>query len=537
MLRRRWVGLVALVSSLVLVAAPGKAQSGLPGSPPWSGTLSYTGNYHFADGDETVNTMTTSTVTVSSQGVTTVQGTYNTTTTIPANGACPGSFTGTGSLPAGSSSVRPVVVDLLRGGVDIESEYVGVPVTFTATFPVTDACNVPDNDTYGVGFPGVGVPGDQVPTVMYAPGQTTLQGSNTATSTDFATGCGNGVVQCNDTDTVSWDLTRPKLKVTDIQLFNRTPIISALPGKPVKYSPLLFLSASAHPYLKSYGPNAQPVTLIYATVKLSGLNVDSLTKLDLKIEDSDGHTAIAPFSGLGGGPVLGGFSNGPLDYERGNGDEFLLTSNEAAKLDPGFSKTENDELRLTLEATSTWGDTVEKDLGTVQQLVRYDLPNRYEGRDEIPWGGDDWVTPETRADLVAINRWGQTRTHPIQFLWGDMSRMDGGPFAPHGSHQTGVDADGYFNRYDVQSFCKLYPGAVPAQDKKLCFPTDYAADVLVALIRSPAGRNITKIFVAYTPNRYDAFYDQMIADDPAAVSIIRPDGAHDTHFHIRFKSS
>lgn len=45
-----------------------------------------------------------------------------------------------------------------------------------------------------------------------------------------------------------------------------------------------------------------------------------------------------------------------------------------------------------------------------------------------------------------------------------------------------------------------------------------------------------QIFMTYTPNRYDAFYDEMIAEDPAAVSIIRPDGAHDTHFHIGFKS-
>jgi len=120
-----------------------------------------------------------------------------------------------------------------------------------------------------------------------------------------------------------------------------------------------------------------------------------------------------------------------------------------------------------------------------------------------------------------------------------MSNMNGGRFYPHASHRQGVDADGFFKGYYKPSECTVENGA------ELCHPTAYAASVLMALLRSPYGAPIDKIFVTYRPSHIlpvDRFFDELdfengnpLPDGRRVLDVIRVEKKHDTHFHIRFK--
>ncbi len=86
-----------------------------------------------------------------------------------------------------------------------------------------------------------------------------------------------------------------------------------------------------------------------------------------------------------------------------------------------------------------------------------------------------------------------------------MSNMNGGRFFPHAAHRDGVDVEGTFPGYH-----------------KRFKPTEYAAKVLVALLRSSQGPHIRSIQVSF--KRGDAFHEFLLraarlpdGRDPKAV--------------------
>lgn len=190
---------------------------------------------------------------------------------------------------------------------------------------------------------------------------------------------------------------------------------------------------------------------------------------------------------------------------------FELPSSELGTLD---SDT-NGSLLLRVVAKTDQGDEAEADLAVVPKLVRYDSSNRFGGRDANQ-GGDDWVKPSVRAVLR-----GFAGVH-----WGDMSNMNGGRFAPHSSHQSGNDADGWCPAYAALAF----PGSAGARDR-------IAAESLIAYINSPgAGRRIQNLFVSDAPGHpgfWRAVRNTTLADGRPAQAVITRLTNHRTHFHVR----
>lgn len=522
------VGLAGPLAHAASGPAGHAAATGAETSPAWSGTVSYVYERHDRGTNFSHDYRDTLELTISptpdslGYGTTTAQATVS-HTDVGEGQNCTQTDTTTGSLPAGSPTAGgPVRIELNQGQASEGTVDIYVP-----------GAQVPSTETSG---PCYGVPRTFNYLIVahdvreaYTPGQTKLDDTIiTHPSSDT-------------TETTSFHLTRPKLEVVKIELFNKdwkwNQSTSGVPaGK--EYTPLEYLSASAHPYFKPYDPHLGGATLIYGTIEMTGFAQDRVTSLKLKVEGGAGGTATAEYyGGFGAGNLYpeGGFVDGPLKFTKpGQGGWlFALPSDEAAKLDPNFHKLDNDKLHLTVEAQTAWGDKAEKEAGTVEQLVRYTLPNMYLGR-HPEYGGDDWVTPQTRRDLELINIWG--KRHGVHFLWGQMSRMNGGRFFPHLSHNDGRNVDGWFNHYDEEAECQYEDVLGAPYVKKHCYPTAYAADVLVSLIRSYAGVNLKAIFVTYFPTHYDPFYEEMFDDDPTAVDEIRPWPEHDTHFHLRFKN-
>jgi len=94
--------------------------------------------------------------------------------------------------------------------------------------------------------------------------------------------------------------------------------------------------------------------------------------------------------------------------------------------------------------------------------------------------------------------------------------MSAGRFPPHNSHQTGNDADGWFNGYNTR---------------------DAATAATIVGHLNQAGGRITMVFVTYQSQPGNAFYDAIrnviLNDGSAATARIRPAPGHTTHFHWR----
>jgi hypothetical protein len=181
-----------------------------------------------------------------------------------------------------------------------------------------------------------------------------------------------------------------------------------------------------------------------------------------------------------------------------------------------FDTNKNTMVTMKLVAETADGLTLTQALGKVPQLVRYKGSNRFGGRDETK-GGDDWVKPSVRLVI----------DHFTADTWRDFSNMNGGPFAPHASHQTGNDADGWFPGYNARD-------------------AQTAHQIIHQLNVPQYGHRITRVFVTYNrpggpvfagrPNPdpfWLAIQNVHLNDGRLARNVIRSVGGHGTHFHYR----
>jgi hypothetical protein len=164
-----------------------------------------------------------------------------------------------------------------------------------------------------------------------------------------------------------------------------------------------------------------------------------------------------------------------------------------------------------------------------EKLVRYKGSDRYGDRDAGK-GGDDWVKPSVRTVVK----------HFDGITWGDFSNMNGGPFPPHKTHQTGNDVD-----------AKYANGTYPVRNAA-------TADRMINYLKdSRYGSRIQKVFVTFnapdTPeskwrtcegnkpdnSAHGAFWKEIRnVKVPApgggtrlATDVIRPIPSHCGHFH------
>jgi hypothetical protein len=530
----------------------------------WGVTATYTSEIrvkHTQDaGDSTTeDTHVTVTVIQTPDGTTTGQASYSFTdvTTFFHCGQLSGTSTTTETSAAGAAS-RPeghFAVEVKGGRYRVASSpsvSLKTTETRTDTAPAGGSnCDAIDKSTppsektrtIGVTLPMEG---------FYKPGAMSFGGK--AESDEAASlPCPARGYECSASTTVTWRVVRQKkLKILDVKLFDRDPLYAARTQNEIKakivpkeFRPLEYLSASQHPY-EMPGAGGQPATVIYGTATVDGFSQDSLKKIVLKIDGGGGDTAEARLAAGEAHNLVGSFGDGPREVK----DPvlmFVLPAAEAAKLDDG--QIEDRRLRLAVEAVSELGDEAEKSAGTVEQLVRYDLDNRYgpsgtpstsrTDRDLV-YGGDDWVTPATRNDLTWI-----TEHAKIDFFWGDMSNMNGGRFAPHLSHNDGRNVDGYFNRYDDPENCRDVVVGKKKKKKKTVKECDqvvtvYGIGVLTQLLNTPVGKDIQSIFVTY-PSPCETVcatvrvYSKPLADGRLLRDVIRRWPGHETHFHIRFK--
>ncbi|RMH38572.1 MAG: LysM peptidoglycan-binding domain-containing protein, partial [Deltaproteobacteria bacterium] len=149
---------------------------------------------------------------------------------------------------------------------------------------------------------------------------------------------------------------------------------------------------------------------------------------------------------------------------------------------------------------------------------------------------ETWGTPETidalaRAIRAVHARFPNTRPLPI----GDISDRDGGPLAPHISHQSGRDVDvGYYYTTDDKWY-------TTANGDNLDLPRTWAfvralvteTDVEVIFI----DRRIQKLLRAYAESIGEdtGWLDQLFGGPTSRMRpLIRHEKGHRTHIHVRF---
>jgi len=273
--------------------------------------------------------------------------------------------------------------------------------------------------------------------------------------------------------------------------------ITELSLKDIDSTNLDHLSTAAHPY---FGGN----TRIHGTVTVEGAEDDSLESLVLEVIQGGGVVATADLAPGASTALIKPFGDEKKVQITTSQLLFNLTSAQAAAVDGSSDGT----LSLRARAKSANGEEVTKDAaGSVQLLVRFTGTNRYGQRDEAV-GGDDWAKPSLK----------EIADHFSGVTYNDFSNMNGGPFAPHGSHRTGNDVDGWFSGYNARNAAT-------------------AATIISQLNDDTHGSRIIIVFVAFERTATNVFWnaikDVTLDDGRRARDVILPDAGHTTHFHWR----
>lgn len=271
--------------------------------------------------------------------------------------------------------------------------------------------------------------------------------------------------------------------------------ITKLSLKDIDNTSLGHLSTASHTYFSGN-------TRIHGTVTVEGAEDDSLESLVLEVIQNGGVVATADLSSGANSALIKAFGTAKKVEITTSQLLFNLTSAQAAAV----NGAEDGTLSLRARAKSVNGEEVTKDAGSVQLLVRFTGASRYGGRDGN-LGGDDWVKPSMKeiADHFAVT-------------YGDFSNMNGGPFAPHSSHRTGNDLDGWFSGYNARNAAT-------------------AATVISHLNDDSYGSRISAVFVTFDRTATNLFWnaikDVTLDDGRRARDVIVPVGGHTTHFHWR----
>lgn len=263
---------------------------------------------------------------------------------------------------------------------------------------------------------------------------------------------------------------------------------------------LRYLSVSPHPY---FGGN----TRINGVIAIKGSPSDELKSLDLDVLENGAQVAVANLSSQAQRTLLHRrFGSGGVIKIGSPQLLFNLRSSDMG----GINQTTNGNLTLEAVATSDAGDTASKTYGPVTKLVRYTGSDRYGGRDPNQ-GGDDWVLPSVIPVLQHFAPW---------LLYGDMSKMNGGPFSPHHTHGDGFDVDAVYR-----------DGSYNAR-------TVASAQAMLQLLDDvPWGSRIGTVYVSFTKRAPDDFWktvaNTQLADGRRACRVFRSVPGHGGHFHWR----
>ena len=257
---------------------------------------------------------------------------------------------------------------------------------------------------------------------------------------------------------------------------------------------LRHLSVSEHPYFGGY-------TRVHGTLSITGTG--DLTDLVLEVVASDAVITTTGLTPQARDILIQPFGD---DKRLATTESILLfeiPSTELSKID----QSSENVVTLRVRARSSGGEVAERDYRDVLTLVRYTKANRYFIGEEHQ-GGNDWVRPAVRAYVEQLEG----------VLAGDFSNMNGGPFPPHISHQSGTDIDLWFEGYNNLDAT--------------------TAERLLAIINQPEHvARIQAIFVAYKRVDGDPFFDVIkgvtLADGRPAAAVIYAEPEHYTHFHLR----
>jgi hypothetical protein len=147
----------------------------------------------------------------------------------------------------------------------------------------------------------------------------------------------------------------------------------------------------------------------------------------------------------------------------------------------------------------------EEDFGSVAKVTRFTADDRYgDPNVDAPMGGDQWALPNV-LDFVG--------DLPADYVFGDMSNMNAGPFPTHDTHMTGQSIDTWFPGYNNRD-------AADAQR-------------LINLLNDDAlGSRIRRIYVTYTNAFQQAIQGVVLDDGRQATAVFGNEADHDTHFHL-----
>ncbi|HEX5164589.1 MAG TPA: penicillin-insensitive murein endopeptidase [Thermomicrobiales bacterium] len=271
-------------------------------------------------------------------------------------------------------------------------------------------------------------------------------------------------------------------------------VISELVLNDIDNTRLSQLSVSEHPYFGGY-------TRVHGTLAISGTG--NLTDVLLDVIESNAVVTTAGLTPTARDILIQPFGDDGLIAITESTLLFEIPSVELSRID----QTSDGLVSLRVRAQSSSGADAVSSEWPVQKLVRYTKANRYFVGEEAQ-GGNDWVRPSVRAYVEQLD----------SVLAGDFSNMNGGPFPPHFSHQTGKDIDLWFEGYNSLDTA--------------------AAQRLLAIVNQPAHvARIQNIFVAYERVAGNPFWEVLngvvLADGRPAASVIVPDPGHYDHFHLR----
>lgn len=264
--------------------------------------------------------------------------------------------------------------------------------------------------------------------------------------------------------------------------------------------PLTALSVGPHPYFSGQ-------TRVHGTITVEGSEDDELSSLTLEVLEGGFVVATGELASSARSSLLTAF--GPDERVRLTTPQLLFEIPAAGMA--AVDTVDNGDVTLRIQAVAASGATATYELGAVPKLVRYQGRNRYGGRNESE-GGDDWAKPNVK---IAIDHF--TETYPSDgLLFGDFSNMNGGRLAPHSTHRTGNDVDGFFTGYTARNAA--------------------TANKMIAYLNDTAyGSQIAMVIVTFSRTAEDPFWTAIqnvtLDDGRRARDVIVPAASHDTHFH------
>lgn len=257
------------------------------------------------------------------------------------------------------------------------------------------------------------------------------------------------------------------------------------------------ISADTHTYFDGK-------TIINGSITLEGPKDHTVQSLELEILRGKAIVASGSLDIASQTLVYKKFDESEKIEIPANGIRFEISSAQLAALDDGT----NEFLRFILRSKTDVPEDQEAtyEVGSYSKLSLFE-GSRYGSRDSSV-GGDDWLKPSVKSFITS-------NSSLSGLTYGDFSNMNGGPFPPHSSHDSGNSADAWFSGYN-------------ARDASV-------ASQILSIINA-CGPRVSVVYVTYSKIPSDTFWNAIngisLLDGRTAESVIVPHAGHSTHFHL-----